>query len=381
MTLLVFETPDVWIIQTAVGRVNGRLTSSVVAPAEGDGSVQALVLRDVRDLALEELERPIPAAGEVLIEVHLAGICGSDVHGYLGHSQRRTANLPLVMGHEVVGRVVAHGEGTRNAPPIDSRVVVQPMIACRSCPTCRAGHANVCPNMQILGIEVPGGFATHVRAPAAQIYPVASTMASEVAVFAEPLAIQVRLFRQHADSLTRSVLILGAGSQGLLAVGLARMLAIPRIIVSDMVPARLELARQMGATDVLLASEDVPEAVRRMTDGLGVELAVETAGASAARTTGLAALARGGTFAIVGLGQRETAIDFLDLVGQEKSVRGVYCYSDDDFVRALELLDTGRIDVVRMAEIKPLTVGPEAFVLAANGGQEAVKVLLDPRQS
>lgn len=341
--------------------------------------MKALVMRRAGDLVVDEVPEPKPAADELIVETLLAGICGSDIHGFLGHSERRTSNLPLVMGHEIVGRIVRGASAITDGPAVGDRVVVQPIIACNSCETCRSGHANVCPNMQIVGIELPGGFAERVAVPARLAFPVPSSLTNEQAVMAEPLAIEVRLFREYAPSLLRNVLILGVGSQGLLAVQLARMMGIPQIIASDPVGARLTLAEQLGATHVVHAvDEDVARVVRDVTNGVGVELAVETAGAGAARASGLDALARGGTFAIVGLGQSHTSINFLDLVSQEKSIRGVYCYSDDDFARAIEILTTQQIDVESMIRTVPLDDGPAAFASIVDGTQASVKVLLNP---
>jgi len=341
--------------------------------------VKALVFRQVEELVVDDVAEPEPGPDDVIVEVLLAGICGSDIHGYLGHSDRRMNNLPLVMGHEIVGRVVRRGRNVVAGPVIGDRVVIQPMIACHACADCRAGHANVCPNMQIIGIELPGGFATHVAVPAKLAFQVPSTLSNEQAVMAEPLAIEVRLYREYAASLQRNVLILGAGSQGLLAVQLARMMGVPQIIVSDPVDERLDLALELGATDVVHAlEEDVPTAVKKLTNGVGAELAAETAGASAARQNGLDALARGGTFAIVGLGQSHTSINFLDLVSQEKSIRGVYCYTDDDFARAIEILATQRIRLEPMISVLPLECGATAFASIVAGTQESVKILLDP---
>lgn len=341
--------------------------------------MKALVLRQVEDLIIDDVAEPEPGPDDVVVEVLLAGICGSDVHGYLGQSERRRSNLPLVMGHEVVGRVVRVGKSVVEGPAIGDRVVIQPMVACHSCPTCRSGHSNVCPHMRIIGIELPGGFATHVAVPAHLAFPVPATLSNEQAVMAEPLAIEVRLYREYAASLQRNVLVLGAGSQGLLAVQLARMMGVPQIIVSDTLDERLRLALELGATDVVQAlEEDVPATVRKLTHGVGVELAAETAGASAARHHGLDALARGGTFAIVGLGQSHTSINFLDLVSQEKCIRGVYCYTDDDFARAIEILATQRIRLEPMISVLPLDHGAAAFASIVAGAQESVKILLDP---
>jgi L-iditol 2-dehydrogenase len=175
------------------------------------------------------------------------------------------------------------------------------------------------------------------------------------------------------------VLVLGAGAQGLLAVQLARLMNAPEIIVSDVVPARLELAKRLGATHALHAREqDVAAEVKALTGGWGTEFAIETTGAPAARLQGLAALAPGATFGVVGLGEGKTTVDFLPIVARELNVRGSYAYSDDDFQRSIELLASGQVEGEPMLSVAPLAQGPEAFEALVTDPADRIKVLLQP---
>jgi threonine dehydrogenase-like Zn-dependent dehydrogenase len=343
--------------------------------------MRSLVLTGVGQLAVAETRRPTAAPGEVVVDVSLAGVCGSDVHGYLGHSERRSSNLPLVMGHEVVGRVASIGSGTATRLTIGDRVVVQPMTVCHACRLCRRGLTNLCETMAIIGIELQGAFAEQVALPANQAFAIPDEMSDHLAVMVEPLAIEVRAMRVLGGALPRSVLVLGAGAQGLLAIHLARIMGVPRIIASDILPNRLDLARTTGATDTLLAgSVDIPEAVMELTAGDGVDLAIETAGAGAARRAGLAAIASGGALALVGLGSPDTSFNALDIVASEKRIQGVYCYSDDDFTRAIEILASGAIDVEPLVGVQGLSTGSAAFASIVDGSADAVKILLDPNR-
>jgi 2-desacetyl-2-hydroxyethyl bacteriochlorophyllide A dehydrogenase len=342
--------------------------------------MRSLVLTGVGQIEFAETRRPAAAPGEVVVDVSLAGICGSDVHGYLGHSDRRSRNLPLVMGHEVVGRVASIGSGTVTNLTIGDRVVVQPMTVCHACRPCRRGLTNLCENMAILGIESQGAFAEQVAFPANQAFGVPDEMSDHLAAMVEPLAIEVRAMRVLAGALPRSVLVLGAGSQGVLAIHLARIMGVPRIIATDTIQHRIDLALNAGATDGLLAgSEDIPKTVMEITDGDGVDLAIETAGAGPARRDGLASLASGGTLALVGLGSADTSFNALDIVASEKRIQGVYCYSDDDFTRAIEILASGAIDVEPLIGVQGLSTGSAAFASIVDGSANAVKTLLDPK--
>jgi 2-desacetyl-2-hydroxyethyl bacteriochlorophyllide A dehydrogenase len=341
--------------------------------------MKALVFRGTKQIAVEEVAEAKPQPDEVLIEVAYCGICGSDLHGYLGHSARRSKNVPLVMGHEFSGRVAASGEDVRGQFTPGQRVTVHPQIGCGSCPACRSGRKNLCPNMTIVGIERAGAFAPYVAVPADRVFPLPDTLSDQAATLAETLAVEVHLFRQMVPSLVRSVLVLGAGAQGLLAVQLARLANIPEILVSDVVPARLKLAERLGATAAVNAREtDVSALVKERTGGWGVELAVETTGAPPARLQGLAALAPGATFGLVGLGEGPTTVDFLPVVAREYVLRGSYCYTDDDFARSIELLASGQVRGEEMLSVTPLSGGPDAFAELTENPSDKIKVLLQP---
>lgn len=341
--------------------------------------MKALVFRGTNQIAIEEAAEPSLLSDEVRIEVAYCGICGSDLHGFLGHSARRSRNVPLVMGHEFSGRITEIGPAARSDLALGQRVTVQPLISCGSCPACRSGRANICPSMAILGIERAGAFAPSVTVPAHRVFPLPDTLSDQGAALVETLAIEVHLFREMAPSLLRSVLVLGAGAQGLLAIQLARLLNVPQIIASDVVPSRLELAARCGATRTVQAKEaDVVQIVKEVTEGWGVELAVETTGAPPARLQGLAALAPGGLLGLVGLGEGQTTVDFLPIVARELTLRGSYCYTDDDFVRSIELLSSRQIRADGLISVQPLSAGPAVFKTLIESPASGVKVLLQP---
>lgn len=340
--------------------------------------MQALVLRGVREIAIEELPEPRPEAGEVLIEVAHCCVCGSDLHGYLGHSPRRTASLPLVMGHEFTGHVAGLGAGVEGLAA-DQPVVVQPVVVCGQCRACQAGKTNICPHMQILGIEQPGAFARFVCVPADRVFPLPDGCDLLAAAATETLAVEVHAWRSLARPLPRLVVVLGAGAQGLLALQLAKLGGADQVIVSELLESRLELARQYGAASALRADrDDLVAAVMAATDNWGAELVLDAVGASATHRDGLAALAPGGTLIVIGLGAPESALNLLPLVGKEQNIRGSYCYRDDDFLRALELIADGRIRVAEMIQSVPLQEGAQYFERLADQPEGLGKVVLHP---
>jgi L-iditol 2-dehydrogenase len=340
--------------------------------------MQALVLHGIHQLSIEEVPEPVPAAGEVLVQVAACGICGSDLHGYHGESPRRNRSIPLIMGHEFTGRVRAVGPDVPGDIVPGQRVVVHPQVSCGRCSACRTGRTNICPYMSILGIERAGGFAECVAVPANRLFPLPDGLSNQQGALVETLAVEVHLFRQTALPLWRTVVVLGAGPQGLLAVQLARLAGASQIIATDLMPHRLRLAEQLGATHVLRGDQDVAAIVKDLTDGWGAEFVVDAAGVAATRQQGIAALAPGGTFGLVGIGPGEVPVDFGPVINRELTLRGSYACSDDDFVRALELLAAGHIQVDPMLDEAPLGEGASCFERLMDPAEGLTKVLLTP---
>lgn len=341
--------------------------------------MRALVLRGPRDIVDTGLPDPIPARDEVLIQVEACGVCGSDVHGYLGLSPRRSAHMPLVMGHEMVGRIAGRGADVPDALPTGRRVVIQPQSWCGRCRACQDGMPNICQNMSIAGIERNGGFAEFLTVPADRAFPAPDTLNADAGALVEPLSVQVHCFRTLVPAMPHTVLVLGAGAQGLLAAQLARLAGARHIMVADPVPERLEVAGAVGATEVAQSGEaDVVAWVRERTDGWGADAVIEASGSSSARQTAVAAAAPGGTVVLVGLGHGETSLDCLDIVNREISVRGSYCYSDADFLRALDLLGTGQVRTEAMVQSLPLSGGEACFRELVERPSAVPRFLLTP---
>ncbi len=341
--------------------------------------MKALVFHGKQNVTFEQVTAPNAGPGEVLIKVSACGICGSDLHGYLGHSARRTAHAPLIMGHEFTGTVAAIGPGSNGALGVGRRVVIQPQIACGTCRACRSGLNNICPNMAILGIERAGGFAELVSVPEDRVFALPDNITDAQAAMTETLAVEVHLFRHFVPPLARVVVVIGAGAQGLLAAQLARLSGAEQVIVADRVPERLALAAQLGATRTIQSDrEDAVKIVLAGTDGWGADVVIDAVGAPSVRQQGVAMLQPGGTLALIGLGVGETELNFLPVVGRELRIQGSYCYSDDEFLRALDLIASGQVRVDAMLHEAPLESGAALFQQLIDAPAGLTKVLLAP---
>jgi threonine dehydrogenase-like Zn-dependent dehydrogenase len=337
--------------------------------------VRTLVYAEPHRMELRDAPVPDPGPTEVVVKVEAAGVCGSDLHGYLGKSLNRKP--PLVMGHEFAGVVASVGEAVRDIST-ETAVAVYPLVTCGRCPACGRGDSSQCAFRQVIGVHRPGGFAEFAVVPRASVIPLPAGMTAFTASLAEPLANAVHIFNRNVRGLVRRIAIFGAGTQGVMALHLARLLSPAVLVAVDIVPARLALAVRLGATAALNAgTEDAVARIRDLTGGEGVDLALEAVGSAATRQSALASVRSGGTVVLLGLGEEITSFNAVDIVNREVTIRGSYAYTYDDFVRALELLGAGLIRG-EWARAYALEAGPMVFrKLTADPG-DLIKAVLTP---
>ena len=308
------------------------------------GSMRALLLDAERHLTLVDtpippLERPT----DVLLRVRAVGVCGSDIHGYLGHTGRRIP--PLVMGHEATGDVVAVGSEVRAVRPGD-RVATNTIAACGRCRPCRAGQRSICEHRLILGMNAPGAYAEYVVWPEDSLPALPDGLTYEAGALAEPLAVALHGVNMAAIKPGDVVFIAGGGPIGVLVHLLVRLAGAGRIIVSDLHPERLASARAFGADVVVDAgSEDPVEIVRESTGGSGADVTIEAVGAGVTARQTIDAVRNSGTVVWLGNSERRIEIDMQAVVTRDLTLRGSYGMTGQEFERALTLLAGDRLPV------------------------------------
>ena len=335
-------------------------------------------LHDAPGLDLVE-DTPFPQIGprDVLVQVTHAGICGTDRHIYEwdAWSQSRV-KVGITTGHEFVGRVAAIGQAVRRAE-VGHRVCAEGHIGCGMCEPCRTGNAHICEKVDILGIDCDGAFAQFISVPEENIWPVHADVPDEVAAIFDPLGNAVHTVMAAGVS-GRSVLITGVGIIGLMAVTVARAAGAGCILVSDINPKRLELARRLGADETYAASDpDWPAKARRATHDQGPQVLLEMSGHPTAIRQGFEALRNGGTAALLGLPSAPVSIDLPNhIIFKGATVLGINgrrmyetWYQVENFVLSgrldLEPIITHRLD---------LRDFERGFKLMQSG--EAIKVVL-----
>jgi len=318
---------------------------------------------------------PVPKPGEVVVRVRAAGVCGSDLLGFLGKSKKRVP--PLILGHEIGGEVHSLGSGVTDLK-VGQRVGIMPLITCGTCVHCRRGRNSVCEKRVLLGMTVAGGFAEYTVAPRMCIYPVGDSMSSLAASMIECLATPVNLFENHVRGPVDRVAVFGAGTQGILAMQMAKVRGAKEIFVVDVQPARLAVVERLGARPIHAKSVDAVEAILKATDQQGCDVVVDAAGYSPARQQGLKLTARGGVLAFVGLSDPATEIDVMDVINREIEIHGIYGYAPADYAKARDLVASGRVDVTSWVREFPLSDGQRILDQLTSQPGDLVKASLTP---
>ena len=326
--------------------------------------MRALVYTAPRQLVMEERPRPVPAEGEIEIAVAAAGICGSDMSGFLGHSRRRIP--PMVMGHELVGRT-----------PDGQRVVANPLINCGRCTACLSGAQNLCSSWRLLGMDRTAGcYAEYVSIPAKQVYAIPDEMTDERAVMTEPLANIVHLFRIAAPLPFFRMGIVGGGTMGSLALLTALRLGVREVLVQDVSDVRLEVSRRMGATLAVNVSTEAGREEARRFAGHGLDLVLDASGSAAARQAAFDLCRPGGLVVLLGMSQERSEVDFVTSIRKEHRVAMSFAYTPVDFERSLQLLSAGEIDLTPWTVEMPLEEGQRAFDRMTTAPGDTLKMLL-----
>ncbi len=338
--------------------------------------MRALMYEGPWQMPLRDLPEPTPGPDEVVVSVQAAGICGSDIHGFTGSTGRRTPGI--VMGHEFSGKVAAVGSNVQKYA-VGDRVIVQPLHRCGSCAMCRAGRGNICQNRTLIGMNMHGAYADAVSVPQDQLYRLPDDLSYADGAWTEPLSVALHAVAITPVSMMDTVVVVGAGPIGLLTVQAARLRGAGTIIVTDRSAHRLQIARQLGADQVVNVAEADPVAiVQGATDGMGADVTFEAVGITPTVQQALAVTRIGGNITWIGNSQPEVTLNMQQVVTREITIRGTYGF-DQEFGQAIELLRTRRINVAPLTErVASLAEGPQLFQELAQGKLDALKVILQP---
>ncbi len=306
---------------------------------------------------VEDADVPMPRCGpgDVLVRVRAAGICHSDVHYRAGRS--RVEPLPLTLGHEVAGEIAEVGQDVRSHAVGDA-VCLHYLVTCGRCDDCLAGREQFCATGKMLGHFIDGGWADYIVVPARNAVPLPRCVPFEQgAVMMCSSATSLHALRKGRITVGESVLVVGAGGLGMSAVQLARALGASDVIAVDRDPVKLALAERFGARTIRaaeLSPDEVVAQVRAMTNGRGVNVALELVGAPDTMRTALQSLAPHGRAVVVGLSDIHLPVDtYHDLIGREAELIGSNDHLLSELHELIEMADKG---ILNLADVVTNTV-------------------------
>lgn len=304
-------------------------------------------LTQTEEIEIKSRDRPEPSESEVVVEVSNVGICGSDVHWYShGGMGNRVVTDPLILGHESAGHVVEVGQDVTGIT-VGEEVAIEPGVPCRQCEYCRKGQYNLCPDVEFMATPgVDGAFREYVAWPADFVHRLPHSVSTRVGALCEPISVGIQAVQRADIDVDDTVLIMGAGAIGTYTQAVAEVAGAGSIIVADVVPSKLDRAKERGAELTINSSErNVKE---RISDELDeeIDVAIDATGAPSAIESVLNAPRPNGTAVLVGLAPDSTIpLNTFEIIRHQIDIRGSYRFANT-YSTAISLLATNRIDAM-----------------------------------
>lgn len=338
--------------------------------------MRALTYLGPKHMELLDVPEVVPQKGEVKVALRASGICGSDTHGYLGTTGRRIP--PMVMGHESAGEVVALGEGATKFA-VGDPVVIFPIKYCGHCEYCQQGLVNICPNRTFLGaMHEDGTFVDAICMPEHLLLKMPEGMSYANGALVEPFAVAYRAVSQALPLTGKTVMVVGSGPIGLLITMIAKHMGAEKLIVSDVVENRLNLALELGADFVVNGSKgDIGEQLKAQTGRDKVDVTIEAVGITPTAQQSIYYLKNKGLAVWVGNAALMIEVPMQEIVTRELTVKGNYIYTAEDFIDSIELIATGKFDFSKIISATiPLSEANDMFKTLTSGPNNFIKVIV-----
>lgn len=342
---------------------------------------KAAYMQGLDKMVIKEI--PVPEAGEkqVLVKLEYVGICGSDVH-YFHHGACGSYKVDLendfMLGHECAGTVVEVGPGVSELK-VGDRVALEPGITCGKCEFCKSGRYNLCPDVVFLATPpVQGCYEEYIAFPEDMCFKLPDNVSAKEGALIEPLSVGFHAANQGNVQTGDTVVILGAGCIGLVTLLSCKARGAGKIIVADLVDARLEKAKELGAAHVINGKKtDALKEIEKLTGGKGADKVFETAGSPVTIAQTPFIVKRGGTIILVGLAAvEEINYNFAQIMDKEAEIKSVFRYRNI-YPKAIAAVESGAIDVKGIVTHEfDLDHIQEAFDEAVNNKTDLVKVVI-----
>lgn len=341
--------------------------------------MKTLVWEAPRVMNMREQDLPKLAEDEVTIRVAYAGICGSELSGYLGLNALRVP--PLVMGHEFSGTIADIGSSVRSEFPnvtMGQAVTVNPLAFDGTCEFCRAGMTHLCIQRKLIGAHRAGAYAEYVNVPANLVVALPEGMSLRTGALTEPVACGVRIGELAGEMKGRDAFIAGAGPIGLVALQALLLGGARRVYISDLDEERLKMAAALGGIALNAREVDVVQRIRDETNGYGIAVSVDCVGSAITRKQCVQATRSTGTMILVGLHEETSAMPAAEIIRREIAVKGSFSYTRENFVEALRRLENEQVHLDPWIVEEPLEQGGAWFDRLIDAPGNVAKVLLIP---
>lgn len=343
-----------------------------------DTTMQAIVQTGKETIEIQDPPEPEPAADEVLIRVHHAGLCGSDVHAYEYSEGFEWVKIPRVMGHEYTGKVVAVGKSVDDIAVGDT-VVEEPIHPCGSCFQCKSGEWNVCQDTTLVGMETDGAYREYTTVSAEHVHTAPDTVSSKQLAITEPLSVATRAVYERSDVTPGdNVLVEGPGPIGALIAAVGNVVG-ANVTVSGIdkdSTYRLPLLAEMGVDTVDVSSTPLTDVADAATDGLGFDAVFDSTGHKSGIPTGVDVVRKGGNLVVVGLPDGASDLRFTPVVRGEIDIISSYGALWTDFERSMQLLESGRLNLSWIVDTGYSITDPQEAIDDFRAGQ-TIKPIFD----
>lgn len=343
--------------------------------------MKAAVFTGPYNFEITERQNPVPGKNEVLIRIRAVGICGSDLHPYMGDGiDRREPGI--IMGHEAAGDVVEVGENVTKWKPGD-RVAINPQINCEECVQCKKGLPHLCDHSLLIGSSMrgflDGAMCEYLVMHEKQLYHLPDEVSYDYGTFLDPLGNAIHLINRGGVKLGDKVVVMGVGTIGLLAVQTAKLAGAVKVIAVDLSEYKLGIAKELGA-DVCLKSDspDFMDRIKEETDGIGPDVVVEAVGISVTYNLALNMCRKRGTVIALGFTKPQLDLAIQQIIYKELNVLGSTGYADECGT-TLEYMRKNMVNLEKVITHRlPLEKVKQGFDLLCEKDSKAIKVILNP---
>jgi 2-desacetyl-2-hydroxyethyl bacteriochlorophyllide A dehydrogenase len=307
--------------------------------------ISAAYYKGNKAFKVEKIMAAGPQANEVQIEVAYCGICGTDLHAFHGSMDARIG-LNRIIGHEMSGVIAAVGDEVTDLK-VGQHVVVRPLDHCGDCPACNAGHIHICHNLKFLGLDTDGAFQQLWSVPAHTVHVLPDSLSLAHAALVEPVSVACHDVRRSRVQPGEDVLVIGGGPIGML-VGMVAQQAGGKVVISEVSPARLAIAKKLGFETINPREETLGERIMEITADKGADVIFEVSGTQAgvdAMTDAAACRAR---IVMVAIHAQKPVVDMFRFFWRELELLGARVYAPEDYEKAIELVTSGGIDAETM---------------------------------